>query len=153
MAFCVACLVAHFPMEDVIGLFLAILAQDGSIGVESLVRIHQHRQFFVFHLHQFRHVGRGVLFRGHAEGHFLRLKQNFAGGQHHLLVVKQRGHPGQAGRGQILAGNHGQRAGHLHRLVDIDALEARVGVRAADHVAEDHPRQVDVVHVVALCPG
>ncbi len=142
--------VADFPMKNVVGLFLAILAQDGSARIESFVRIHQHRKLFVVHLDQLRHIGRGILLGGDAKRYFLRLEQNFSGSQHHLLVVEQGGHPREARCGEIGAGDYGQRAWHFHRIFDVDALQPRVAIGAADHVAENHPRQMHVVDVIAL---
>src|ERR1700745_35270 len=43
--------VARFPVEDVIVLLLAVFAKQRCVGIKSFVRVHKHRQFFIFHFH------------------------------------------------------------------------------------------------------
>jgi hypothetical protein len=88
--------IADFPVKDQVGFFLTIVSQDRRICVLSLVRIHQHRKLFVIDLNQFSRIRSRVSILGHDKSDFLRLEKHFAGGQHHLLVVEQGRHPGQA---------------------------------------------------------
>src|SRR5579864_6391539 len=85
-------LVPNFPVKDMIVLLLAIVAENRRAGLERLPGIDQHGELFVFHFHKLGSVGGGVAVFSDHEGHFLRLKENFAGGQDHLFVAGQRGH-------------------------------------------------------------
>src|SRR5580692_8521031 len=100
--------VADFPVEDVIILLLAVFAKQGRVSVESFVRSHQHRQLFVFHFHQLGCIGGSVAIFSNDERDFLRLKENLAGREHHLLVVGKCRHPRQIGLGEIFAGYNRQ---------------------------------------------
>ena len=51
---------------------------------------------------------------------------------------------------QLLAGQHRDHAGHLHRRGGVDALDPCVRMRAADEIGEGHAHQLDIVDVTAL---
>src|SRR5581483_12013953 len=51
---------------------------------------------------------------------------------------------------QLLAGQHRDHAGHLHRRGGIDALDLGMRVGAANEMGEGHAHQLDIVDVTAL---
>ena len=158
-----AVLVADVPGEDVVvmlartmrarGLPGKVFAQHRRIGQHRLERVGDDRQFLVFHLDQFHRVGGDVAVFGHDEGDLLALEQHLAVGQHHLLVARQRRHPVQAQRAQVIGGQHGDDAGQRLRGIGVDRLHAGVGIGRAHEIAKQHPRHLDVVDVVALALG
>jgi hypothetical protein len=52
--------VTHFPMEDMIRLFFAILSEDWSVMIKGSMRINQDRKIFVVYFDKFGSVGRSV---------------------------------------------------------------------------------------------
>jgi hypothetical protein len=98
-------------------------------------------------------VGGGVAVGRDDEGDLLALEQHLAVGEHHLLVARERRHPVQAERREVGGGQDGEDARHLERGLLVDGDDAGVGVGAADEIAEEHARQLDVVDVVALALG
>ena len=51
---------------------------------------------------------------------------------------------------QVLAGEHGENAGHGHGVLDIDRFDPRMRMRRAQHYGVHLPRQVHVVAEAAL---
>jgi hypothetical protein len=94
-------------------------------------------------------VGRVLVGRDH-ERDLLALEANLVAREHGLRVVGDRRHPGEAERLEILGGDDrgDVRVRERARGVDRDDLGVRVG--AAQQRAVDHPRQLDVIEVVAL---
>ena len=125
----------------------------GASGVHRLERIDHDRQRLVFDLDRVDAVIGGVAVGGDHEGDFLVLEQHLAVGQHHLHVAGQRRHPGEVDGLQRLGGDHREHARHLQRLLGVDRLDARMGVRRADEIAMQHARQLQVVDIVALALG
>ena len=142
--------VAYFPVEDVVVLLLAVFTENRRVGIHSLFWIDQYWKFFVLNLNEFCGIGSSVAVFGHNERDLLRLEQNFAGGQHHLLVIGQSGHPGKIGLGEILTSDDGEYSRKLLRIFCVDALNASVRIGAAHHLPVDHTGQMDVIHIVAL---
>ena len=125
-----AVLVADLPVEDVVRLRLAIRPQQHLVGLRR-ERIGDDRQRRVVDLHRFGAVGGRRARLGEHGGDFLVLEEHLADREHHLLVEPVEGRqPAEAGGLEILAGDHGLDAGHLHRLADVDVLDLGVRVRA-----------------------
>ena len=111
-----AVLVADFPVVDVVRLLLAIRTQQNLVLLRR-ERIGDDRQRLVVHLHRFGAVGRGAARLGEDRRDFLVLEEHLADRQHHLLVeAVERRQPAETGRLEILAGDHGHDARHLHRV-------------------------------------
>ena len=145
-----AVLVADFPVKDVVGLLLAVGTQQHLVGLRG-ERIGDDRQRRVVDLHRFGAVDGRRARLGEHGGHFLVLEQHLADRQHHLLVEAVEGRqPAEAGGLEVLAGNHGLHAGHLHRLGDVDALDLGVRVGAPHEREVEHARERQIVDVVAL---
>ncbi len=98
-------------------------------------------------------VGGGIAVLGDDEGHLLVLEQDLLVGEHRLDVPRQGRHVVQVQRLEVVGRQHGEHPGYLQRRVLVDPLDPGVAVGGADEVAEHHPRQLDVVHVVALALG
>ena len=153
-------LVAGFPGEDVVRvraravrqvlLVDDVLAQDRRIRQQRLLRVDDRRQLLVVHLHQRDAVGGGVAVGGQHHGHVLHLEVHLLVGQHCLHVAAHGGHPVQLDRLQVVGGEHRHHARAGQRLALVDALDARVRVRAAHDGAEQHAGHLDVVDVGAL---
>ena len=143
-------LVAHFPVEDVVRLALAVRAQQHLVGLRR-ERIGDDRQRRVVDLHRLGAVDRRRARLGEHGGDFLILEEHFADREHHLLVEAVEGRqPAEAGGLEVLAGDHRLDAGHLHRLADVDALDLGVRIRAAHQREVEHARKREVVDVVPL---
>ena len=141
--------IAHFPVVDVVGFVLTIVAQNHFVrlGVE---RIGYNRQFFVLDFDELGCVVRGLACLGDDAGDFLELVQHLADGQHHLLVVAVEGrNPGQVGSFEIFAGDDGFDAGNGERGGRVDVLDGRVRIRAVHQRHPQHVRERDVVHVAS----
>ena len=153
-------LVADGPFEHMVvvfaravragGLAGEVLADHRRIGVHRLERIDHHRQRLVFHHHLVDAVIGGVAVGGDHEGDFLVLEQHLAVRQHHLHVAGQRRHPGEVDGFQRLGGDHRQHARHFQRLLVVDRLYPRMGMRRAHEIAVQHARQLQVVDIIAL---
>ena len=121
-------------------LLLAIGPQQHLVGLRR-ERIGDHRQRLVVDLHRLGAVGgRRARLREHG-GDFLVLEEHLADREHHLLVeAVERRQPAEAGGLEILAGDDGLDAGHLHRFADVDVLDLRVRVGAAHEREVQHAR-------------
>ena len=133
-----------------VGLVLDVLAQHRRVGRHRLERVDDHGQRFIDDLDEIDRVGRGFARFGDDEGDFLVLEQHLLFRQHRLHVARQRRHVVQRERFQFLGRQHGEHAGDLHRLGDVDRLDPRMGVRRAHEIAVERPRQLEVVDVIAL---
>ena len=122
-------------------LLLAVGPQQHLVGLRR-ERIGDDRQRRVVHLHRFGAVDGGrARLREHG-GDFLVLEEHLADREHHLLVEAVEGRqPAEAGGLEILAGDHGLDARHLHRLADVDVLDLGVRVRAAHQREVEHARE------------
>jgi len=127
-----------------------VFPDHGRIGLERLQRVHDHGQFLVFHFHQFGRVGRDVAIVGDDERDFLVLEHDFLVGEHRLDIARERGHPVQLERLEIVRRQHRvhARVGESARLVDFQYPRMRVW--AAHHRAEQHAGHLDVVDIGAL---
>ena len=145
-----AFLVADLPVEDVVRLRLAVRPQQHLVGLRG-ERIGDDRQRRVVDLHRLGAVDGRRARLGEHGGNFLVLEEHLADREHHLLVEPvERRQPPEPGGLEILAGDHGLDAGHLHRLADVDVLDLGVRVRAAHQRQVEHARKREVVDVVAL---
>ena len=142
-------LVADLPVPDVVVLLLAVLADERRSGLERLDRVHYDRKRLVVDLDRRDAVGRDVTLGRHDSRDLLRLIEHGVGRQDHLAVRHERRHPLELERYEIFARDHGEHAGDGERLRRVDALDARVRVRAARDVQVQHARQLHVVDVVA----
>ena len=144
-------LVARLPVPDVVvGLAFLVGAEHRRIVLERLEGVHDGRHGLVFDLDRGHSVG-GRIARGcDHPGHLLRLVHHGVRGEHHLGVRHEGRHPVQPVRLQVLAREHGEHAGNLERLGGVDVLDFAVGDGAPDDVQPEHPRQREVVDVVAL---
>ena len=145
-------LVAGLPgrAREVVALAGLVVADQRRVGVERLAGVDDRRQRLVLDVDQLqRVVGRVLVGRDH-ERDLLALEADLVAGEHGLGVVGDRRHPGQAERLEVLGGDHGGDVGMGQRGRGVDRDDARVGVRAAQHGAVHHPRQLDVVEVGAL---
>ena len=142
--------VPDLPMEDVVGLFLAIRPQDHFILLRRR-RIGHDREGRVVDLHGLGAVHGGTPRFAKDRGDFLVLEEDLADRQHHLFVepVECR-EPSEACGLEVLAGDHGLDPGNLHRLADVDRLDLGVRVGAPHECQVQHPRQGHVVDVVSL---
>ena len=124
--------------------------RTGRARLQRLEGVHDDGQRVVLDLHRLDAVGRGVAV-GRDDGRdLLRLVHDLLGRQHHLRVRHQRRHPVQVVLLERLAGDDGEHARDLQRLRWVDLHDLRVREGAPHDVHVEHPRQLDVVHVVAL---
>ena len=79
----------------------------GASGSSALRGVDHGRQRLVLDVDQLERVARGVAVVGDDERDLLALEAHLVGGQHGLDVVRQRRHPGQAQRLEVLAGDDG----------------------------------------------
>src|ERR1700730_6479588 len=56
----------------------------------------------------------------------------------------------QLERLQVVGGEHGFDTGQLERRVFVDRFDPGVTVRRPDEITEQHPRQLEIIDVVAL---
>ena len=144
-------LVARLPVEDVVGgLALLVVADHRRVGVERAVRVVDDRQRLVLDVDQLERVARGVVVVGDDERDLLALEADLVGGEHGLRVGRQRRHPREPLRLEVLAGDHRADLRVLQRGGGVDRDDPRVRERAAQRGAVQHARQLDVVDVVAL---
>ena len=143
-----AVLVADFPVEDVVRLALAVRPQQHLVGLRG-ERIGDDGQRRVVDLHRFGAVDGRRARLGEHGGDFLILEEHLADREHHLLVEPVKGRqPPEPGGLEVLAGDHGLDAGHLHRLADVDVLDLGVRVGAPHQREVEHARKREVVDVV-----
>ena len=145
-------LVARLPRRrgEVVGLAGLVVADQRRVVVERLARVDDRRQRVVLDVDQRqRVVGRVLVGRDH-ERDLLALEAHLVAGQHGLRVVGDRRHPREPERLEVLGGDDGGDSRVRERARGVDRDDARVRVRAAQHLPVDHPRQPDVVEVVAL---
>ncbi len=156
-------LVADLPVEDVVVvlarsvgavlLVLDVLAQDRRVVVHRLERIDDDRKGLVLDLDEVGGVGGDIAVGGDDEGDLLVLEQDLAVGEHHLDVAGERRHPGEIDALEVLGGQHREHAGHGLGLRGVDLHDPGVSMARAMEVAVQHPRQLDVVDVIALALG
>ena len=152
-------LVAVHVGDAVVGLAL-VVADDGGVGVERLLRIHHRRQRVVVDVDELERVLRDVPALGDDVGDLLALEAHLVGGQDGLGVVRQRRHPREVVTEQRrprdalegLAGDDGNDARQRLGSRRVDRVDAGVREGAAQDGAVQHAGQVDVIDVVALAP-
>ena len=132
---------------------LGAVVQERRVGSERLLGVGDGRQGLVLDLDQARGVLRDVAGRRDDAGNRLADEANLLGRQHrpvvgHDLLSRQAGGDRRDVR-YVFRGQHERDSlvGAGRRRVDLRHL--RVGVRAAQEGRVQHPRQVDVVHVLA----
>ena len=143
--------IAGLPVPDVVvGLVLApVRAQDERARLHRLVRVDDDRERLVVDGDRGDAVGGDVLGRRDDRGDLLGLVHDGRGRQHHLLVAREGRHPVEPGLLEVGAGDDREDARDLERLGRVDALDGRVGVRAAHDVQPQLAGQVEVVDVLA----
>ncbi len=143
--------VAGLPVPDVVVLLVlaAVRAQDRGVILEGLVRVDDDGQRLVVDQDRGDAVGRGVAGRRDDRRDLLALVHDRVGRQDHLHVTGEGRHPVELVGLQGLAVDHGEDARDLERLGRVDALDRRVGIRAAHDVQPQLAGQVDVLDVLA----
>ena len=145
-----ASLIPDLPVPVMIRLLLPVLPQDGGVRLQCLLRVDDHWQGLVVHVHGLYPVSCGIAALGDDRCHLLTLEQDQVGRQDHLLVRHEGRDPGQARGLQILSGNDGQNPGDLQGLRGVEGGDSGVCIRAPDDVQPQHTWQVDVFDVVPL---
>ena len=144
--------VADLPVPDVVAFLFLVLPDDGSARPQGLEGVHHHGQGFVLHLNGVDAVGSGVPVGGQHRGHLLTVELDGIHGQHHLGVAHQGGHPGQVVLFQVLSGDNRQNARESQGFLGVDALDPGVGHWTAHDVQVEHPRELEVIDIVAFAP-
>ena len=144
--------VADLPVPDVVAFFLFVFPDNGSVRLQGLEGIHHHRQRLVLHLHRANAIGSGVSVSGQHSGHLLPVELDGIHRQDHLGVAHQGGHPGQVVLFQVLSGYNRQNARESQGLLGVDAHDPGVGHWTTDDVQVEHPRELEIIDIVALAP-
>ncbi len=132
---------------------------SGAPALGGLAGAEHGRQRLVVHLDQLGGVHRLVLGLGDHEGDVVADEAHAVLDQRRVgrlevrravaaLVGGRHRHVAPAGLDPVLAGQHRQHARRGLGRGGVDLADFGVGVRRAQHVAERHPRQHDVVHVL-----
>ena len=144
-------LVARFPVVDEVGgLPLLVVADQGGVVLERLLRRREGRQRLVLDVDQLQRVFRHVRGLGDDRRHLLALEAHLVGGEHRLGVARERGHPREVVLRHQLARDDGDDARQRLRPGSVDRDDAGVCEGAAQELQVEHPRKRDVVDVVAL---
>ena len=144
-------LVARLPVVDVVvGLSFLLVADQHRAFRERLLRRRDRLQRLVVDLDQLERVLGDVRILGDDRRHLLALVADLVGGEHRLRVAGERRHPREVVRGHQLAGDDGDHTRQRCSRRRVDRRDARMRVRAAQDLHVQHPRQDDVVDVVAL---
>ncbi len=146
-------LVARLPVVDGIALLpFLLVADDGGVGRQGLLRARDGRERLVVDVDQLEGVlGDVRALRDHG-GHFLALEAHLVRREHGLGVAGERRHPRQVVLGHELAGHDGHDPGQGRGSRRVDRVDTRVGEGATQQLEVEHPRQHDVVDVVAPAP-
>ncbi len=145
-------LVSGLPQRarEVVDLPGLVVADQRRIGIERLAGVDDRRQRLVVDVDQFeRVVGRVLVGRDH-ERDLLPLEPDLVAREHGLRVVRDRRHPREPERLEVLRGDDGGDVRVSERPRRVDRPDARVRVRAAQHGPVDHSREPDVVEVAPL---
>ena len=145
-------LVAGFPGRagEVVALARLVVADQRRVRVERFAGVDDRGQRLVLDVDQLERVVRRVLVRRDHERDFLALESDLVTCEHGLGVVGDRRHPGEPERLEVLGGDDCRDVGVGEGPRGVDRENARVRVRASQQCSVDHPRQPDVVEVVAL---
>ena len=114
----------------------------GASGSSALRGVDHRGQRLVLDVDQLERVARRVVVVGDDERDLLALEADLVGRQHRLGVARQRRHPGQAQRLEVLAGDDSVDLRVLQRRGGVDRDDPRVGERAAQDRAVQHARQL-----------
>ena len=147
--------VVRMPARPVCALRLVpdVFAQHRGVVRERGERIDEGGQRLVLDLDPLDRIRRRVAILGDDEGDLLALEQDLPVRQHRLHVARQGRHVVQIQGLQVFRGQHRHDPRQSLRRLRVDGLDPGMAVRGADEVAEQHARQLDVVHVVPLAPG
>ena len=125
--------------------------QKNRIGVHSIQRVKHVEQALVLDVDEGHRVLGDVLGDGGYRGHGMAVEQHLAPRQHLLAHVVLSGRGGAIGplgpRGyprKVRARDDGRDAGQCLSPDGVDPFDSRVGVGAAQHLADQHPGQLDV---------
>ena len=139
--------IADVPAEDVVvvdslavragRLAFEVVTNHDCTVVHCRERVDQHVEVFVLDLDEFDRIGRNVAILGDDERDFLLLEADLAVGEHHLLVARERRHPVQVQRLEVLGRQDGEHAGVSEGRFLVDGDDAAVRDRAPDEGAED----------------
>ena len=144
-------LVARFPVVDEVGVLpLLVVADHGGVALERPLRRRDGRQRLVLDVDQLQRVLGDVGGLGHDRRHLLALEAHLVGGEHRLGVAREGGHPGEVVLRHQVAGDDGDDTRQGLRPGGVDRDDAGVCKGAAQELHVQHPRERDVVDVVAL---
>ena len=144
-------LVADLPIEhDVVVLADLVVTNDRRIGFHRLLGVDDRRKRLIVDHDRLDTVTGNVGVVGNNRRDLLALETHLVGRQHGLSVVAERRHPRQVACRHHLARHHHAHTGDRIRGTGVDALDAGVRHRAAQHLHVQHARQCDIVDVVAL---
>jgi hypothetical protein len=122
----------------------------GASGSRAFGGLDYDRERLVIDLDQLERVLGRVPVVGDDEGDLLPLEAHLVGGEDGLGIAGDGGHPGETLLLQVLPGDDGADLRVLQRRGDVDAVYPGVGERAPENRRVKHPRQLHVVHVLAL---
>ena len=143
--------VADLPVEDpVVRPALDLVPDHRRVRVERLAGVHQRGKHIVFDVDQLQGVPGGVTVLGHDERDFLALEPDLVGDQHGLDVRGERRCPRELQAQEVLAGDDCDDLRMRQGVGGIDGHEPGVRHRSPQDGAVQHPRQHDVIQVVAL---
>jgi hypothetical protein len=127
---------------------LLVADQRRAVG-RGLLRARHGVERLVLDLDQLECVLRDVGRLGDDAGDLLTLVAHLVGDEHGLRVARQGRHPRKVVLRHQLAGDDGDDARQRGRRRRVDRRQASVGVRAPQDLHVEHPRQADVVEVLA----
>jgi hypothetical protein len=133
----------------VVGLTLLVVADDRGVGLQRPLRRGHPRQRLVADLDELERVVRHVRVLGDDAGDLLALHADLVGGEHGLRVAGQGRHPGEVVLGEQLARHHRDDARQRLRRRGVYRVDASMGELRAQDRHVQHPRELDVVDVVA----
>ena len=134
---------------DVVGFVLLVCPDDWGIGLEALHRAGDYRQRVIVDHNGVGAILGDVWIGGDDRSYLLALEADLVCRQHGLGVPGHCRHPSQVVLGQELTGYDGEDAVDGLGGRRVDAVDRGVRPRTADKSHVQHPRQHDVVDVVA----
>src|SRR5215208_5385018 len=138
------------PLEDhVVRLLGLVVPDDRGIRIEGPRGLDDDRERLVVDLDQLERVLGRVPIVGYDEGDLLALEAHLVGGEDRLGIARDGGHPGEALLLQVLPRDDGANLRVIQGGGDVDAVYPGVGERAPQDRRVQHPRQLQVVHVLA----
>ncbi len=129
-----------------------VVPDDGGPRGDGLLRVHNRRQNLVVDLDGLAGILGDIGVVGDDAGDLLALEAHLVGRQHRLGVVGKGRHPREVVLGGHLPGDHEVHPRGHPCPGGVDGPDSGVGNRAAQYLHVQHPRQLEVVEIVALAP-